>query len=101
MQANTQGKRIKKIREALKLKQNEFRQIFNCTHAYISAIENDKTKFSTDNLTKLLSEYNVNINYVLAGIGEMFIQPYQMSEESELESKIQQVVLKMKANGLL
>lgn len=101
MQTNTQGSRIKKIRNALNLSQDEFGNIFNIKRQFVSSLEKDKVTLNNDKLVKLLIKYNVNINYVLAGIGEMFIQPYQMREESELESKIQQIILKMKANGLL
>ena len=70
---STQGNRIKKIREELRLTQEQFANIFGFNRAYLSAIEKDKSKLSVDNLVKLLLTYNVNMNYILGGIGEMFI----------------------------
>lgn len=70
----TMGVRLKKIREALHLKQSELGAVFDCSYAFISAVENDKSKLSVENLIKLLVKYDVNINYVLAGKGEMFNQ---------------------------
>lgn len=70
---STQGNRIKKIREELRLTQEQFANIFGFNRAYLSAIEKDKSKLSVDNLVKLLLTYNVNMNYVLGGIGSMFI----------------------------
>ena len=55
---------------------------------------------SSDKLTNLLLNYNVNINYLLAGIGEMFLNSYEL-DEAKLENKIQEVVLKMKEKGML
>ena len=69
----TFGSRVKQVREKLNLKQSELGALFDCSHAFISAVENDKNKLSVDNLIKLLVTYNVNINYILGGIGEMFI----------------------------
>lgn len=70
---NTMGNRVKLIRKSMGLNQEEFSKIFNCSNAFISAVEKDKSKLSVENLIKLLVEYNVNINYLLADIGEMFI----------------------------
>lgn len=71
---STMGSRIKEIREALSLKQDDFANHFQVSRAFISAVEKDKSKFSVDNLVKLLVDYDVNINYVLARRGNMFLE---------------------------
>ena len=93
----TQGERIKKIREELRLNQEEFASIFGFSRVFVSAIEKNKSKLSVDNLVKLLVTYNVNMNYVLGGIGEMFIQ----KEPAGLKDEIRQTVLEMLKNGEL
>lgn len=69
----TQGTRLKKIRCALKLSQMEFGDKINLSRAGIAAVEADKNKFSQDTLYKLSTEYNINLNYLIRGVGEMFI----------------------------
>lgn len=81
---DTEGKRIKKIREDLKLSQDKFGEVFDCGKSFISAVENDKNKLSHDNLVKLLMNYNVNINYILAGIGNPFLT--KQDKESLLDN---------------
>lgn len=81
----TMGIRLKKIREALHLKQSELGAVFDCSYAFISAVENDKSKLSVENLIKLLVKYDVNINYVLAGKGNMFNEPLEDTKEEEMK----------------
>ena len=101
MQTSTQGERIKKIRQQLKLSQSELGKVLGIQKQFISQIERNIVLLNNEKLVMLLQKYNININYVLAGIGDIFIKLYQISEDSELESKIQQVVLKMKENGII
>ena len=96
----TQGERIKKIRLQLNLQQDKFGEGIGVTKQFISNIERDIGFLSSDKLTNLLLNYNVNINYLLAGIGEMFLSSYEL-DEVKLENKIQKVVLKMKEKGML
>ena len=89
---STQGNRIKKIREELRLTQEQFANVFGFNRAFISAIEKDKSKLSVDNLVKLLLTYNVNMNYVLGGIGEMFNAPQTEQARSELAQLVSVLV---------
>lgn len=96
----TQGERIKKIRLELNMQQDKFGEGIGVTKQFISNLERNIGFLSNDKLTSLLLNYNVNINYLLAGIGEMFLNSYQL-DEVKLETKIQEVVLKMKEKGLI
>ena len=69
----TMGQRIKNIRQELQMSQEQFGKLFDSGKAYISLVENNKSKLSVENLVKLLLNYNVNINYVLSGNGTMFL----------------------------
>ena len=84
------GSRIKKIREELRLTQEQFAEVFGFNRAFVSAIEKDKSKLSVDNLVKLLLTYKVNMNYVLGGIGDMFLQ--DKSGASDVDAHIKKVV---------
>lgn len=81
----TMGKRIKTLRQELQLSQEKFGEIFGSTKAYISAIENDKSKLSVENLGKLLLDYNVNLNWLFAGIGTPFLNDTADELSPEME----------------
>ncbi len=94
----TMGKRIKQIRQELKLSQEQFGKIFGSGKSYISAVENDKSKLSIENLVKLLVNHNVNINYILGEIG----QPFNTKPFAEVENELEQKVLEiMKKHGVI
>ena len=71
----TMGKRIKEIRKKLHLSQEELGEILGSGKSYISAVENDKSKLSVESLVKLLVNYQVNINYILGGVGKPMLVP--------------------------
>lgn len=71
----TMGQRTKAIRQELQLSQEQFGKLFDSGKAYISLVENDKSKLSLENLIKLSRTYNVNLNYLINGFGEMFVNP--------------------------
>lgn len=69
----TESERIKKIRETLNLTQQQLAEKFGVKPAFISNVENNRKSLSKKHLRTLLVDYNVNINYILSGKGEMFI----------------------------
>lgn len=79
----TQGERLKQIREELRLSQQEIADKLDVKYQSISKAEKNINKLSNESLAHLLIEFNVNINYVLAGIGEPFIQQEKTKEHSE------------------
>lgn len=95
---DTQGKRLKKIRQALGFSQDELGAIFEIKKQFVSSIENDKVFLNNDKLVKLLVDYNVNINYLLAGIGEMFIKQDNFNLSDSEEEKIKAYVSKILAD---
>lgn len=70
----TQGLRLKDIRKALNLSQDEIALKFGISRQYWSNFENDRETLNNEKLTKLIQYFNVNINYLLTGEGEMFIE---------------------------
>ena len=67
------GIRIRNIRKSLKLKQKEFVKKLLISDASLSDIENGKHKPNFDFLLNLAQEFNVNLDYVFFGKGEMFV----------------------------
>lgn len=68
-----QGKRLKQIRQALGLSQDGLGAVLGISKQFYSNIETDRTKLNNEKLVLLCTEYDVNINYLLCGKGEMFI----------------------------
>lgn len=67
-----QGARLKKIRQALNLSQEALAESLNLSRAGIAAVEADKNKFSQDVLYKLVENFDINLNFLVYGIGNMF-----------------------------
>lgn len=66
--------RIRKIREALGLNQNDFAQKINLQRNSITLIETGKRNPSDRTISDICSEFNVNENWLRYGEGEMFIK---------------------------
>lgn len=90
----TQGQRIRKIRQALNLSQEDFGKIFDITKQFVSGLEKDKTFLNNDKLVKLLFDYNVNINYLLGGFGEMFNAPASNNAKEDILKEISEILEK-------
>jgi transcriptional regulator with XRE-family HTH domain len=85
----TLGERLKNIRWVLKLNQKQMAEKLELTQSAISAVEKGISKsLSGDNLAKLLIEFNVNINWLLSGEGEMF----NSENKNDLDKKVEQKV---------
>lgn len=93
----TQGQRIKKIRQSLNLSQEEFGKIFDIGKQFVSLLEKDKTQLNNDKLVKLLFDYNVNINYLLGGFGNMFNPPKFEDVKEEILTEVNRM---LKERGL-
>ncbi len=67
------GDRIKEIRNTKNLTQSEFARVLETSAGHISEIEAKKTTPGGEFLTSLLRKFNVNINWLLTGEGDIFI----------------------------
>jgi transcriptional regulator with XRE-family HTH domain len=65
------GLRIKELREKLNLTQIEFSNKICIKQANLSHIENKSEKISLDIVNKIISNFNINANWLLTGKGEM------------------------------
>jgi transcriptional regulator with XRE-family HTH domain len=69
----TQGFRLKKIRQNLNVTQQDLADKLGLKIQSISKVENNNGYFSSEVLSKLLVEFNVNLNYLIGGIEPMFL----------------------------
>lgn len=65
------GLRIKELRESNNLTQIEFSNKIGIKQANLSHIENKGEKISIDIINKIISNFNINIEWLFTGIGEM------------------------------
>lgn len=96
----TFGNRFKKIRQLKDFKQEEIARVLGLTKQSISNIENDKTFVSKDVLCKLVIDLNVNLNYLIAGKGLMFLSDSEISTTSKTEIA-QEVEKILKDKGII
>ncbi|MBR6297882.1 MAG: helix-turn-helix transcriptional regulator [Candidatus Gastranaerophilales bacterium] len=89
---NMIGNRFKTIRKILNKSQEQFANELSVSKQAISNIENSKSLPSISLMSKLLIDYNININYLLSGIGETFI--HRKDADLNLKSSIMQEVEK-------
>lgn len=88
----TQGSRLKEIRKELKLSQEELGKQIGLTRAAIAAVEADNNKFSNDVLCKLVLTFDVNINYLLVGKGNIFNAPEFEQVKNELAHEVRKIL---------
>lgn len=66
------GKRLKQIRESLKLSQQQFAEKLSIKSQSVYKVEKDLNGLSNETLINLIKNYNVNVNWLLTGDGQMF-----------------------------
>lgn len=95
----TIGERLKTIREYLRLSQEDFGGKIGLTKSGISGVEKNKSFMSKEILSKLIIDLDVNLNYLVAGKGEMFIS--EKSKDEDFDKKVEQKVHEiLKKQGL-
>ncbi len=73
--------RLKLLRKKLGLSQKEMAAQLNIPFTMISKYENGKIKPGYDMLIKIALHYKVNLNWLLLGIGNMFIDHIETSQK--------------------
>ena len=66
------GNRIKLLRKHLGKSQDELAKILGVTKQAISNMENSKSTPSPQVLYKIHTELDVNLNYIITGLGELY-----------------------------
>ena len=81
MKKETVGARFKALREHKGLSQEKFAQEFGLTQQTYSLIEKDKRN-PNFRIMKILSDnFNVNLNWLIGGHGNMFREPIENIEQ--------------------
>ena len=66
------GLRVKAVRDKLNLKQGAFAKKLSISQSFLSYIEKSQRKPSYELLLSLLSIFNVNLHWLVTGVGDMF-----------------------------
>jgi len=67
------GQRFKNVRKVLNMSQDEFANSLGVTKQAVSNFEHSKSMPSTAIMGKMLSKFNINLNYLVSEVGNMFI----------------------------
>lgn len=96
----TFGKRLKQARQLKELSQEDFGKILGLTKQSISRVENDKIFVSKEILCNMIVNFNLNINYLLTGKGQMFLPEIEESatSKSEIALEVEKI---LKEKGLI
>ncbi|MDQ1351685.1 MAG: hypothetical protein QG657_1990 [Acidobacteriota bacterium] len=79
------GERIKDIRKKLRLSQKEMSASLNTSASYLSEIETGKANPGPGFFLDISDVYNVSIEYVFHGNGEMFYDPRTRPPRAEFK----------------
>lgn len=71
---STQGNRLKEIRNKLGMSQTDFAEYLGISRTAVTKVEGNFGNFSTKNCIKLVKKLNINLNYLIANQGEIFIK---------------------------
>ncbi len=83
------GKRLQELRRFLGLRQKEMAQAIGLNPGYLSELENGlKENPGIGTLYKISTQYNVSLDYLVHGIGDMFL-PDKDSDEKRRQSIFQ------------
>ena len=85
----TINERVKELRKALKLTQDQFADELNITRSSLSVIEIGKTAVTERNIKEICNKFKVNQDWIRYGEGEMF---REMSFEEELAEYFGEVI---------
>ena len=97
----TQGDRLKNIRIILSMTQEAFGAELGISKQYYSNIETNRTTLNNDKLVLLFKEFNVNLNYLIGGVGFPFNEREPV-ENTELTAQIEKILdEKLKQRGLI
>lgn len=81
------GDRLKEIRKTLGLTQADFGEKLGLKPTAIGLYENGTRNITERTIILLKEKYNVNIDYLKNGLGEMFIEPSDFSLDEYAKSK--------------
>lgn len=88
------GKRFKELRKNKRLTQEGLGNIISVSKQAIANIESSHNKPSIEIISKLIENMNVNANWLIAGLGNMFIAPQFEDAKDEILKEVDEVLIK-------
>lgn len=97
---NIIGKRIRQVRNNIRLKQDQFANQIGCGRSNISQIENGLFYPTAKLMIALKSKFNVSLDWLFSGEGSMFLEDKEKNNElldfKEYSSDIKTMLQDMK-----
>ena len=94
----TIGQKLKSVRNHYRLNMTEFAEKLAINPRAYSSYEYDERKPPIELLFNLFTVYDVNLNWLIADDGDMFILPEFEKVEDKLTQKVEDILRK---NGLI
>lgn len=88
------GEKLKQIRKALNVTQDKMAELLNISARTYSAYERNENKPSYIMLVDLCQNKNINLNWFIADVGEMFNSKQTSVINKELEQKVVEIMKK-------
>lgn len=88
----TANERIKELRKALGLKQHELANALGLSTVMLNYIENGKRSLTERNAKYICDKYNVNVQWLLTGEGDMFIQKEPATASQSLHAFVDKAI---------
>ena len=85
------GKRIKTVREELRMKQKEFAAELGISASLVSQMESGQKNPVYNFLYKLMNHYHVSLDWLFSGKGDMFYRR-KLEEEGDEDKYIDEIV---------
>lgn len=89
--------RIKEIRQKIFVSQSNMEDCLNLSRNTLSAYERGKAFFKPHTLQLLASKYNININWLLTGQGNMLLSDEDKANNNELIQQQQDRIKELQA----
>lgn len=86
------GERLQSVRKKMQLSQEDISTQIGISYRAYSSYERGDRKPPIDFLEKLAIQFNINLNYLIAGIGDEFIPPKFEQAQKELALEIRKVL---------
>ncbi len=90
----TISERLKYIRNEKRFSQAELADLLDITKQAVANVEVGRNNPSIDFISKLISNLNVNANWLIAGVGKPFNPPKFEDVEDELTQKVESLLKK-------
>ena len=99
------SEKIREIRKKLNITQEEISTQIGISYRAYSSYERGDRNPSLEFLEKIVKQYNVNLNWLIADVGSMFNAPQYVDVKDEQNEQLEKLVAqivdkKMKERGL-